>query len=116
MKAVQVAIVLSAIVAITFAANATWGTKLSSSKLASTQNLVVFKKNNTYQDGTIYFPAAGQTNTKVIRYINVTDRFTNSSGPTASLWSGGVGSTFASVFLKGQYSQGINATVQFWTD
>ncbi|KAH8278067.1 uncharacterized protein [Drosophila bipectinata] len=116
MKTLQVALVLSAIVALAFAANASFGSKLSSSKLASTQNLTIYKKNNTYQDGTIVFPLSGQTNTKIIRFINVTDRFTNSSGPTTTLWSGGPGFTFATLFVKSQFSQGINISALFYTD
>ncbi|KAH8413387.1 hypothetical protein KR009_010492 [Drosophila setifemur] len=116
MKAVQIALVLSALVAITFAANSTWGTKLSSSKLAGTQNVTIHKKANVFQEATVSFPLSGQTNTKVIRFINVTDRFTNSSGPYSTLWSGGPGYTFATINVKSQLSQGINVTVQFWTD
>ncbi|EDV30845.1 uncharacterized protein Dana_GF15061 [Drosophila ananassae] len=116
MKTLQIVLVLSAIVALTFAANASFGSKLSSSKLASTQNVTIFKKTNAYQDVTVNFPLSGQTNTKIIRFINVTDRFTNSSGPTSTLWSGGPGYTFASVYIKTQYSQGANVSVQFYTD
>ncbi|XP_017035356.1 uncharacterized protein [Drosophila kikkawai] len=116
MKTLQIVLVLSAIIAVAFAANASWGTKLSSSKLASTQNVTIHKKANVYADAKVVFPLDGQINTKIIRFISVTDRFTNSSGPTATLWSGGPGYTQATVQLKGQYAQGINATVQFYTD
>ncbi|KAH8342267.1 hypothetical protein KR059_007490 [Drosophila kikkawai] len=137
MKTLQIVLVLSAIIAVAFAANASWGTKLSSSKLASTQNVTIHKKANVYADAKVVFPLdvslliyfssmkvyyilertqQGQINTKIIRFISVTDRFTNSSGPTATLWSGGPGYTQATVQLKGQYAQGINATVQFYTD
>ncbi|KAH8237781.1 hypothetical protein KR032_000063 [Drosophila birchii] len=116
MKTLQIALVLSAIFAVAFAANASWGTKLSSSKLASTQNVTIHKRANAYVDAQVVFPVNGQTNTKIIRFISVTDRFTNSSGPTATLWSGGPGFTHATIQLKSQYAQGINVTALIYTD
>ncbi|EDX05385.1 uncharacterized protein LOC6732686 [Drosophila simulans] len=116
MKALQIALVFSAIVAIAFAANASWGAKLSSSKLASTQNVTIYKKANQYVSSIISFPLAGQSNTKTIRYISITDRFTNSSGPYSTLWSGGPGFISAKVNVTSQFSQGINVTAQFWVD
>lgn len=56
MKTLQVVLVLSAILAVAFAANASWGTKLSSSRLASTQNVTIHKKANAYADTQIVFP------------------------------------------------------------
>jgi len=46
MKVLQIALVFSAILAIALAANASWGAKLSSSKLVSTQNVTIHKKVN----------------------------------------------------------------------
>ncbi|XP_030387352.1 uncharacterized protein LOC115633971 [Scaptodrosophila lebanonensis] len=114
MKVLQLVIVFSGILAIAYAANATWGSKTNQSVLANTQNLTVNKGANQYQSSSISFPANGQINTKIITYINVIDRFANSSGPTATLWSGGPGFTFATINLKSQYNQGINVTAQFW--
>ncbi|XP_043645133.1 uncharacterized protein LOC122614594 [Drosophila teissieri] len=116
MKVLQIALVFSAIVAIAFAANASWGAKLSSSKLVSTQNVTIHKKANQYVSSLIIFPLTGQTNTKTIRYISITDRFTNSSGPSSTLWSGGPGFISAKVNVTSQLSQGVNVTAQFWVD
>ncbi|XP_016989559.1 uncharacterized protein LOC108051826 [Drosophila rhopaloa] len=116
MKTLQIALVFSAIVAIAFAANASWGAKLSSSRLASTQNLTIHKKANQYVNGIISFPLAGQANSKTIRYINVTDRFTNSSGPYSTLSVGGIGYTSVKINVTSQFSQGINVTAQIWVD
>ncbi|EDW82820.1 uncharacterized protein Dwil_GK10198 [Drosophila willistoni] len=114
MKLLQFVLVFSGILALGYAANATWGSKLSNSVLLNTQNVTLYKKNNDYQSSTISFPTSGSVNTKTITYITVTDRFTNSSGPTSTLWTGGVGFTFATINVKSQYAQGINVTAQFW--
>ncbi|XP_017052883.1 uncharacterized protein LOC108096048 [Drosophila ficusphila] len=116
MKVLQFALVFSAIVAIAFAANASWGAKLSSSKLASTQNVTIYRKLNQTVSDLIIFPLKGQTNTKTIRFISITDRFTNSSGPYSTLNSGGPGYTSASINVTSQWAQGINVTAQIWTD
>ncbi|XP_037711274.1 uncharacterized protein LOC119548213 [Drosophila subpulchrella] len=116
MKVLQIALVFSAILAIALAANASWGAKLSSSKLVSTQNVTIHKKVNQNVTTKIIFPLTGQTNTKTIRYISIIDRFTNSSGPSSTLLSGGPGFIYAQVNVTSQPSQGINITAQFWVD
>ncbi|XP_017012215.2 uncharacterized protein [Drosophila takahashii] len=116
MKTLQIALVLSAILAIGLAANASWGAKLSSSKLASTQNVTIHKKANVNATVKIIFPVAGTTNTKTIRYISIIDRFTNSSGPVSKIALGGIGYSYATVNVTSQPSQGINVTAQFWVD
>ncbi|XP_017067833.1 uncharacterized protein LOC108105655 [Drosophila eugracilis] len=116
MKTLQIALVLSAILAIAFAANASWGAKLSSSKLVSTQNVTVHKKANQNVSSKIIFPLTGQTNTKTIRFISITDLFTNSSGPSSTVLSGGPGYTYVQINITSQPSQGINVSCQIWAD
>lgn len=67
MKALQFALVFSAILAIAFAANASWGAKLSSSKLVSTQNVTIYKKANQYVSSLISFPLAVSRNIPFIK-------------------------------------------------
>ncbi|XP_037950875.1 probable salivary secreted peptide [Teleopsis dalmanni] len=110
---------LSVLFVITLAAftqsiNSTWGTRNSTDILLLRENVVRTPLVNSYQAVTVDFPKSGQTNTRTITAVYVLDRFTNSSGATGSLWSGGPGYRFATVNLKSQTSRGINSTVEIY--
>ncbi|XP_053964012.1 probable salivary secreted peptide [Anastrepha ludens] len=111
---VSVLLVIAALASVTIAASASWGYYNKTDVLLLRQNVVLAPVRNSYQSVNVNFPTSGQTNTRNISAIYVYDRFTNSSGAYASLWSGGPGYRFATINLKSQYNRGINSTVEIY--
>ncbi|XP_073848790.1 probable salivary secreted peptide [Musca autumnalis] len=107
-------LVFVALFATTLAMNATWGSRNTTDILLMNESVVRTPVTNTFVSVDVAFPKSGQTNTRKITAIYVYDRFTNSSGATPTLWSGGPGYTTALVNLKSQMSRGINSTVEIW--
>uniref|UniRef100_A0A1L8EGE6 Putative salivary secreted peptide n=1 Tax=Haematobia irritans TaxID=7368 RepID=A0A1L8EGE6_HAEIR len=114
MAFLKFALLLVALVAGAMAMNGTWGTRNSTDILLMTENVFRTPVANSFISADVSFPKAGQTNTRTIAIIYVYDRFTNSSGATPTLWSGGPGYTSALVNLKSQMGKGINSTVEVW--
>ncbi|XP_036331428.1 probable salivary secreted peptide [Rhagoletis pomonella] len=103
-----------ALASVAIAANSSWGTRYSSDVLLLRENVVRTPLKNGYQSANVDFPKSGQVSNRTISAIYIYDRFTNSSGAYASLWSGGPGYRFVSINLKSQYNRGINSTVEIY--
>ncbi|XP_061390374.1 uncharacterized protein LOC133325669 [Musca vetustissima] len=115
MAFLKYALVFVAIFATTsMAMNATWGKRNSTDILLLNETVIRYPVANSFISADVSFPKSGQSNTHKITAILVFDRFTNSSGATPTLWSGGPGYTMALVNLKSQMSRGINSTVEIW--
>ncbi|XP_005183793.1 uncharacterized protein LOC101891583 [Musca domestica] len=107
-------LVFVALFATTLAMSATWGKRNTTDVLLLNENVFRTPVANSFISVDVSFPKSGQTNTRQITAVFVYDRFTNSSGATPTLWSGGPGYTMALVNLKSQMSRGINSTVEIW--
>uniref|UniRef100_W8C9K9 Putative salivary secreted peptide n=1 Tax=Ceratitis capitata TaxID=7213 RepID=W8C9K9_CERCA len=110
----RILVLIVALASVAFSASSSWGKRNSSDVLLLRENVIRTPVRNSYLSVNVDFPKSGQTNNRTISAIFVYDRFTNSSGAYASLWSGGVGYRFASVNLKSQYNIGINSTVEIY--
>lgn len=131
-------LVFVALIATALAMSASWGSRSSTDILLMNETVVrtpvansfisvdvVFPKSvsyffdfkracSSYRNLLISYKFQGQTNTRNITAVFVYDRFTNTSGATPSLWSGGPGFTTTLVNLKSQLSRGMNSTVEIW--
>ncbi|XP_065367881.1 uncharacterized protein LOC135960505 [Calliphora vicina] len=115
MISLKYCIVFVAVFATTaLAVNSSWGKRNATDILLLNEAIVRTPVANTYLQADVVYPKSGQTNNRTITAIFIYDRFTNTSGATGSLWSGGPGYKFATVNLKSQYGKGINTTVEIW--
>ncbi|XP_013110318.1 uncharacterized protein LOC106089099 [Stomoxys calcitrans] len=114
MAFLKFAVVFVALFAGALAMSATWGARNSTDMLLLRENVFRTPVASSFISADVNFPKSGQTNTRTISIIYVFDGFTNSSGATPTLWSGGPGKTTALINLKSQMGRGINSTVEIW--
>ncbi|XP_011177968.1 uncharacterized protein LOC105209312 [Zeugodacus cucurbitae] len=103
--------VLFAFYAVTHSASSTWGVRNSTDLLILSKN--IFQPAIAHKSQLVYYdiPEKSHSNFKVISVIYLQDKFTNSSGPSNTLYYGGPGQTFASIQMRTYTGVGLNVTI-----